>query len=113
MIEVLIALAMTKYTFTVIPDPPLVIAGIVTAYTSSEDETDSTPHITASNQKTRDGIVANNCLSFGTKVKINGKIYEVQDRKNSRYDCRWIDIWMNSKEEAIEWGIKRLPVTVL
>ena len=77
--------------------------GIVTAYTSEESQTDSTPFITASNQKVRDGIVANNCLAFGSKVEIAGKTYEVQDRKNKRYDCEWYDIWLPSRKEALEF----------
>lgn len=84
--------------------------GTVTAYTSEESQTDSTPFITASNQKVRDGIVANNCLAFGTKVEIAGKVYEVQDRKNKRYGCDWYDIWFESKEEALEFGIQELTI---
>ena len=30
----------------------------ITAYSSSEDATDSTPHVTASGTKTRDGVIA-------------------------------------------------------
>lgn len=84
--------------------------GTVTAYTSDPNETDDTPYITASNQKVRKGIVANNCLAFGTKVEIDGQEYEVQDRKNKRYGCGWYDIWFASKKEALEFGIKQLVV---
>src|SRR3989338_8592683 len=37
----------------------------LTAYSSSADETDSTPFITASGSKTRHGVVASNDLPFG------------------------------------------------
>lgn len=85
---------------------------IVTAYSSSPDETDSTPFITASNQKVRRGIIATNELPMGTKITISGlenscvsdiTVFEVQDRTNRRYNYR-IDIWCESKEEALEIG---------
>ena len=85
---------------------------IVTAYTSSEDETDDTPHITASGERTRKGIVANNCLEFGTVVEIKGKHYEVQDRLNKRYGCKHYDIWVETKDEAFEWGRRELSVAI-
>ena len=93
------------------PQPERVRA-IVTAYTSSEDETDDTPHITASGERTRDGIVANNCLKFGTVVEIDSRHYEVQDRLNKRYGCERFDIWMESKGEAFEWGRRELSVAI-
>ncbi len=48
----------------------LTIKVIVTAYSSSSLQTDSTPFITAAGTEVRDGIIANNLLAFGTKVKI-------------------------------------------
>ena len=86
--------------------------GIVTAYSSTPDQTDDSPFITASNQRVRDGIVANNCLEFGTKVEINNKEYEVQDRMNRRYDCSHFDIWMESREEALRWGKQEHKIIV-
>jgi len=80
---------------------------ILTAYTSEVAQTDDTPFITASGERVRDGVVANNCLKIGTVVVINGKHFIVLDRKNSRYDCRWYDIWLADKQEAIEFGIKK------
>ena len=89
------------------------IRAIVTAYTSLPHLTDSSPEITASNQKVREGIVANNCLEFGTKVKIEGKGYEVQDRMNKRYSCEHWDIWFPDEKSAINWGVKKLVVYVV
>ena len=61
---------------------------IITAYSSTYEETDDTPFITASGDMVRDGIVANNLLPFGTKVRIpelySNKIFVVQDRMNQR-----------------------------
>lgn len=41
---------------------------------------------------------------FGTKVKIDGKIYECQDRTAKKYDDRF-DIFTNETlKEAFKWG---------
>ena len=84
---------------------------ILTAYSSSSDETDDTPFTTASGGSVRDGVVANNCLSYGTEIQIpelfGDKTFIVEDRKHSRYSCSWVDVWYPSKEEAKEFGISR------
>ena len=87
--------------------------GIITAYNAEKGQTDNSPTITASGQKVREGIVANNCLAFGSKVGIGDKIYEVQDRKNERYGCEYFDIFMNSKQEAINFGIRTEVVAIV
>ena len=96
------------------PPQTIEIRAVVTAYTSSEDETDDTPEITASGARTRDGIVA--CPAkypFGTKVLIKGKEYECQDRMHSRYrDDNNFDIWVETKNEAFEWGRRELAVEI-
>ena len=93
-------------------DPtPRVIEVVVTAYSSSLDETDTTPFITASGAEVRDGVIANNCLPFGTEVQIpelfGDKVFVVEDRKNSRYGCEWFDVWYSTKAEARRFGIVR------
>lgn len=79
----------------------------ITAYSSSPDETDDTPWITAYNTLTRYGIVASNDLPFGTKIRIpsifGDKIFVVEDRLNERMR-NVIDVWFSSKEEALEFG---------
>lgn len=86
-----------------------------TAYTSSVEETDSDPFITADGSTTRDGIIAANFLPFGTKVRIpeafGDKVFEVHDRMNSKYDNRSkyrprIDVWMEKKKDMREFGYK-------
>ena len=83
----------------------------VTAYSSSEDETDSTPFITASGTRTRDGIVATNIFPMGTQVRIpelfGDKVFVVEDRMHRRFTDR-IDVWMPSKWQALKFG-KRAP----
>ena len=101
------------------PDTSKVVAQklvAVTAYSSTADQTDSTPFITASGTNVRDGIVACNFLRFGTKVRFpqlyGDKIFVVEDRmalKNSHK----IDIWFTTRNEAKEFGVKYLQVEIL
>jgi len=77
---------------------------IVTAYSSTFDQTDNTPFITAANTKVREGIIA--CpryYPFGTKFLINDQMYICEDRLNIRYHHRF-DIWFPTTEEAKQWG---------
>ena len=85
---------------------------IVYAYTSRVQETDSDPFTTASGEKVRTGIVANNCLEFGTKVDINGIVYEVKDRMNRRYGCNVFDVWHEDLGDARQWGKKTTDILV-
>lgn len=57
-------------------------------------------------------------LPYGTKLKIEGKTYEVQDTTASwivdRYAGRIIDIYVgNSHQEAINFGKQELEVTII
>jgi 3D (Asp-Asp-Asp) domain-containing protein len=92
---------------------PIEKTGIFTAYTAYVSQTDSTPMITASNEKIRKGVVANNCLPFGTKIKVNNKIYEIQDRMNNRYGCDKFDIYMRQYSDAIEFGRQILQYEII
>ncbi len=85
---------------------------IVTGYSSTPDQTDDTPFITASGQRVRLGIVATNEFPFGILLLIDGLIYEVQDRTNARYGYR-IDIWFPTRAEALAWGKRTLEITKL
>ena len=88
----------------------------VTGYSSTVDQTDSTPFITASNNHVRDGIVAANWLPLGTKVKIpevyGDKVFTVEDRMNRRFSDR-MDIWFETREEAKSFGKQYTKVIVL
>lgn len=92
---------------------PQVLAAVVTAYNSLPEQTDDTPFITASGERTGWGVVANNCLEFGTKVRIAGEIFEVQDRMNSRYGCEYFDIWMEHYDQAVQFGKRILEVELI
>ena len=87
--------------------------GIFTAYTAIVSQTDSTPTITASAQKVREGVVANNCLPFGTRIKVNNRIYEIQDRMNEKYRCDNFDIFIWKHSEAIDFGRQTLKYEII
>jgi len=87
--------------------------GIFTAYTASVLQTDDTPMITASNMSVKRGIIANNCLPFGTRIKVNNKIFEIQDRMNKRYGCDNFDIYMTKSFTAIDFGRQRLKYEII
>lgn len=86
------------------------------AYSSSVDETDSTPFITAAGTYVRDGIVAANFLPMGTAIKIpaiyGNKIFVVEDRMNSRYQYN-VDVWFPSKELAKQFGRKTIKIEIV
>ncbi len=99
-----------------VPEPAAKFIIYVTAYSSSEDETDSTPFITASGTRVRDGVVASNFFGFGTKVRIprlfGDKVFVIEDRMHERYQDR-IDIWMPSKWHALRFGKQIAEVEIV
>ena len=87
----------------------------VTAYSSTVDQCDDDPFTTANGDHVYDGGIATNFLPFGTKVKIpeyfGDKVFTVNDRMNKRYDYR-ADVWMETREEAIQFGIQYVTIEV-
>ncbi len=88
----------------------------VSAYSSTPDQTDDSPFITAKGTYVRDGIVATNFLPFGTAIKIpavyGDKIFIVEDRMNKRYQTN-VDIWMADRQSALQFGRRNLVIEVL
>jgi len=88
----------------------------ITAYTSSPEETDDTPFITASGKYVRDGIVAANFLPMGTRIKIpalyGDRIFVVEDRMHPKM-VNGVDIWMNTKTEAFRFGVRHAEIAIL
>lgn len=88
----------------------------ITAYSSTPDQTDDTPFITARGTYVRDGIIATNFLPFGTKIKIpelfGDKIFIVEDRMNSRYWHK-IDVWFPERQDALEFGVKTAKIQII
>ncbi|MBI1961162.1 MAG: 3D domain-containing protein [Parcubacteria group bacterium] len=88
----------------------------VTAYSSEPRQTDATPFTTAWITPVRDGVVALNFLPKGSMVRFpdmyGDKIFVVEDRMNVRYQYR-ADIWMHTREEAKQFGLKYLRMEEL
>jgi len=88
----------------------------VTAYSSSEDETDSTPYVTASGTRARDGVVASNIFPIGTQLRIpdlfGDKVFVVEDRMHGRFRDR-IDVWMPAKWRALHFGKQLAEIEVV
>ena len=95
---------------------PKPIKVVLTAYSSTPNQTDDTPFITASNTHVRDGIVAANFLAFGTKVQIpeifGDKVFTVEDRMAKKHSDK-IDIWFPERQLAKNFGIQEAEVIVL
>ena len=69
--------------------------------------------ITASGKKAVEGrTIAMDDVPLGTKVKINGKVYVVEDRFGGDYKRR-IDIYFDSKKDAEKFGRQYLEVEIV
>lgn len=91
----------------------------ITAYNAEASQTDSTPFITASNSRVRPGIVAvsqdlfRKGWVFGRKVYIVGHgVYTIEDLL-ARRKRNQLDIFMSSRNQAVQFGRKRLRVFLL
>lgn len=98
---------------------------IVTAYSSTVDQCDSTPCITANGfdlckayaeQEIADTIAAN-FMKFGTQVRLpdiaEDKIFVVRDRMNTKYNGQnRVDVWMPTRELAQNFGVKRVKMEI-
>ena len=71
----------------------------ITAYSEGDDC--YTGSIMASGEHVYEGAIAYNNVPLGTVVEINNKVYVVKDRV-ARDDT--IDIYMESKDNALEFG---------
>lgn len=101
------------------PEPEVAqkIKVVVTAYSSTPWETWGDPFITAAGTGVREGIIANNLLPFGTRVRFpeiyGDKIFVVEDRMNSRKGYYHVDVWFSSYQEALSFGAKKTYIEVL
>lgn len=89
---------------------------VATAYSSTPDQTDSTPFIAASGKPVYDGMIAANFLRFGTKVRIpkefGEKIFTVDDRMHFRFSDR-VDLWYQNRDDALQFGAKRVKIEIV
>ncbi len=100
--------------------PPKVVSKfktVITAYSSTPEQTNEDPFTTASNKRVADGFIANNYFPFGTKIRIpelyGDKIFVVEDRMNRRKSDFQFDIWFDNCDDAINFGVARTYVEVL
>lgn len=100
-------------------NPQLVrtVSAVITAYSSTPWETWGNPYITASGTWVEEGIIANNMLAFGTKVRIpevfGDRIFVVQDRMHRRKGNYHVDVWFPSYQEALNFGAKRTYIEII
>ena len=93
------------------------LPAVVTAYSSTPGQTDDSPYITAAGTFVREGIVANNYLSFGTEIRIpeiyGDKIFVVEDRMSWKKSNYHIDVWLPEYSQALAFGAQRTYIEVL
>ncbi len=91
--------------------------GVFTAYTPSVAETDSDPRTMASGNEVYVGAIAcPSILEFGTRIRIPGMgLYTCEDRmaRRHRRKKRRFDIFMNTRKEALEFGVRKLEYEVV
>ncbi|MDP3052577.1 MAG: hypothetical protein Q8N22_01315 [bacterium] len=89
---------------------------IITAYSSTPEQTDSTPFITASGSLVEDGIVACNFLAFNTRIRLpelyGDKIFTVKDRM-AKKNSHKIDIWFPTTEQAKQFGVQKTRIEII
>lgn len=105
-------------------EPVKTIWVVVTAYSSTPDQTDSTPCIAAKGfdlckayaELGEGNTIAANFLAINKQVKLpelfGDKTFAVRDRMNARYGQGRIDVWMPTREMAKEFGVKRVKMEV-
>ncbi len=98
---------------------------IITAYSSTVDQCDSTPCITANGfdlcssyeERAVADTIAANFMKFGTQVRLpdafGEQTFVVRDRMNSKYNGQnRIDVWMPTRELAKNFGVKRVKMEI-
>jgi 3D (Asp-Asp-Asp) domain-containing protein len=97
---------------------------VVTAYSSTVDQCDDTPCITANGYDLCTNYekyaiadtVAANFLRMGETVRFpdlyGDKVFTVRDRMNARYGNGRLDIWMPTREMAKNFGVKRIKMEI-
>lgn len=88
----------------------------VSAYTSSIQETDDTPCLSASGVdvcKQGSWAACPSFLSFNTVISVDGVDYKCVDRMARRYrDLRFIDLHFTDRAKALQWGRQTKRVKV-
>ena len=86
----------------------------ITAYCSCAKCCGKSTGRTASGTQATAGrtVAAPSNFAFGTKLNIGGNIYTVEDRGGAISGNK-IDIYVSSHSEALRWGVRYLPVSVV
>ncbi len=86
----------------------------ITAYCPCSKCCGKSNGITAMGTKATSGrtVAAPSKFSFGTKLNINGRTYIVEDRGGAIQGNK-IDLFVNTHAEALAWGVRYLPVSVV
>lgn len=86
----------------------------ITAYCSCAKCCGKATGRTASGTKATAGrtVAASGQFAFGTQLNIGGHVYTVEDRGGA-INGNKIDIYVNSHSEALSWGVRYLPVSVV
>lgn len=89
---------------------------VVTAYSSTPDQTDDSPFTMANGRRVHNGAIAVNFLPFGTKVRIpdmfGDKVFTVEDRMHKRFSQR-VDIWMSNRQDALRFGLREATIEIV
>jgi 3D (Asp-Asp-Asp) domain-containing protein len=112
------------YPFTASRPHDVVVQVTCTAYSSTPDQTDSTPYITASMHRVERGIIAlsrdllrrytpDAPFDYGDYVELIGVgVFRVEDTMNRRWRRR-ADIWVHSRAEARRWGSRSMLIGLI
>ena len=105
--------------------PTRVVLSVMTAYSSEAAQTDASPCIPADwkynlcehyEKYGEQNTIAANFLPMGTKVRFpdlyGDKVFVVRDRMNARYGVGRADIWMPTKVEAKQFGVKKVTMEI-
>ena len=86
----------------------------ITAYCACVQCCGKTDGITASGAKVQPNhtIAAPSRFAFGTQIKIGDIIYTVEDRGGAITGNR-IDIYFETHQEALNWGVRYMEIEVL
>ena len=99
----------------IVPAPTEIVEATITAFNTVESQCDSSPCISASGDNIcgRDDVVA--CptrYAFGTKVKIDDKIYTCLDRTAKKFGDRFDISYDKDIAGARLWGVKTKQVII-
>lgn len=108
--------ATARKSAVITPEPELEYIGefVATAYCNCAECCTVAGSTTASGvYPTANHTVACNCLPFGTQLYIDGIIYTVEDTGWTPYGDAWVDIFCDSHQSALEYGVRTVSVYIV